>query len=279
MNLKFVLNDYVLIWNLLFQASISEEMHSFKQKLWKNYRHAYNRLNKEEMTILKDPKNYIPEDDTIFDMVKEAEVYTEIRKKTEDYRLTLLKYFDELKKELIKQCKEMLRFDIKLYHVLVIDPRLDVVEMKDVKGKKVNTLTWGRYADQQNYCEALISIISHIVKKELQDYRPDYKEIVKAVIELAIDNELATRLLGKSVYLRGDASLKFLKRQIYPYWLMYLGISKENLLSYMKRDHMAFDLDKYTYEKQLRKLDLKGFIDFCITHQKHIVKINELEII
>ena len=34
MNIKFVVNDYILIWNLLFQASISEKMHVLKQKIW-----------------------------------------------------------------------------------------------------------------------------------------------------------------------------------------------------------------------------------------------------
>ena len=32
MNAKFIVNDYVLIWNLLFQASISEKIYNFKQK-------------------------------------------------------------------------------------------------------------------------------------------------------------------------------------------------------------------------------------------------------
>lgn len=43
MNLKFVVNDYVLIWNLLFQASISENIHKFKQKIWINYKNEYNK--------------------------------------------------------------------------------------------------------------------------------------------------------------------------------------------------------------------------------------------
>ena len=42
MNLKFVVNDYVLIWNLLFQASISERIHTVKQKIWLNYQKEYN---------------------------------------------------------------------------------------------------------------------------------------------------------------------------------------------------------------------------------------------
>lgn len=279
MNLKFVLNDYVLIWNLLFQASISESVQKLKEKLWKNYQKQYNALYKEEAKMLKDPKNYIPDDDTIFDMVKATSLYQEIREETESYRLELLKCYDEHKKEITDFFKENVRFDIKIYHILVIHPKLDTVEMKTVKGRKVNTLTWGMRKDEKDYTEALVSILHHALKKELKDYQPNYKDIVDAVIELIIDNELATRLKGVSVYLRGDNTLKFLKKQMYPYFLMYLGAKKEEMLNYMMRDSLAFDIDKYTYERNLVNVDLKMFIDFCVKHQKYIIKIEELEII
>ena len=38
MDLKFVVNDYILIWNLLFGVSISESIYNLKQRLWKNYK-------------------------------------------------------------------------------------------------------------------------------------------------------------------------------------------------------------------------------------------------
>ena len=110
-------------------------------------------------------------------------------------------------------------------------------------------------------------------------YQEDYKDIVDAIIELAIINEFATRITGVSHYLSGDNTLKYLKKQIYPYWLMYLGVTPENMSDYMRRDSILFDSFKYPYEKQLKKLDLYQFIDFCIRNQKHIVKIDELEII
>ena len=226
MNLNFVLNDYVLIWNLLFSASISSDIQSFKQKLWKNYRHSYNELYKEEELILKDPKNYIPDDDTIFDMVKASDIYKEIREETEKYRLDLLHTWDKIKKDLNKNLKEILRFDIKLYHVLVVDKKLDVIGMKIPKSRRVNTITWGNRVDSDNYTLAIINIIEHIVRKELANYQVEYKDIVDAIIELAIDNELTSRTLKKSVYLRGDSSLKYLKRQLYPYFLMYLEYPK-----------------------------------------------------
>ena len=279
MNLNFVLNDYVLIWNLLFSASISSNIQMFKQKLWKNYRHSYNDLFKEEEHILKDPKNYIPDDDTIFDMVKASDIYKEIREDTEKYRLELLHTWDKIKKDLNKNLKEILRFDIKLYHVLVVDKKLDVIGMKIPKSRRVNTITWGNRVDSDNYTLAIINIIEHIVRKELANYKSEYKDIVDAIIELAIDNELTSRTLKKSVYLRGDSSLKYLKRQLYPYFLMYLGYSKEEILNRMMEDKIIFELDKYTFERQLATVDLKTFINFCIKNQKHILKIKELEII
>ena len=279
MNLNFVLNDYVLIWNLLFGASISSNIQGFKQKLWKNYRHSYNDLYKEEEHILKDPKNYIPDDDTIFDMVKASDIYKEIREDTEKYRLELLHTWDKIKKDLNKNLKEILRFDIKLYHVLVVDKKLDVIGMKIPKSRRVNTITWGNRADSDNYILAIINIIEHIVRKELANYKSEYKDIVDAIIELAIDNELTSRTLKKSVYLRGDSSLKYLKRQLYPYFLMYLGYSKEEILNRMMEDKIIFELDKYTFERGLATVDLKTFINFCIKNQKHILKIKELEII
>ena len=279
MNLNFVLNDYVLIWNLLFSASISSNIQDFKQKLWKNYRHSYNDLFKEEEHILKDPKNYIPDDDTIFDMVRGSDIYKEIREETEKYRLDLLHTWDKLKKDLSKNLKDILRFDIKLYHVLVVDKKLDVIGMNIPKSRRVNTITWGNRIDSDNYTLAIINIIEHILRKELSNYKSEYKDIVNAIIELAIDNELASRTLKRSVYLRGDKSLKYLKCQIYPYFLMYLGYSKEEILNRMMEDKIIFELDKYTFERGLATVDLKTFIDFCIKNQRHILKISELEII
>ena len=279
MNLSFDLNDYLLIWNLLFQTSISNETQRLKEKLWKNYRHLYKALYKEEAKILKDPKNYIPDDDTIFDMVKATDVYKKIRKETEEYRLFLMHYYDEMKKTINTYFKDIIRFDIKMYHVLVINPRFNAVEMKTVKSRKVNTISWGMMNDQNDGELAIISIISHALRKELKDYETDYQEIIDGVVELAIDNELATRIKGKSYYLKGDNSLKFLKKQIYPYFLMYLGSNKDEMINYMARDNIIFDVDNYTFTRSLAASNLKEFISFCIENQKYILQIEELEII
>ena len=280
MNLKFVVNDYTLIWNLLFQASISEKIHGLKQKIWINYKKEYNETFKDNPLILKDPKNFIPNDDTIYNIVLETKEYEKLKKETEKYRVDLLKLWDDHKKVAIAELKKILRFDIKLYHVLVVNPKLDVIDTTTpVKGKKVNTIVWGKTLDLQNQISIIIKLVYEIVKKEMKNYKEDYKDITDAVIELAVLNEFATRLTGKSCYLTGDNTLKYLKKQIYPYWLMYLGVKEEEMDEYMKRDNVFFNKNNYEYLRQLKKMDLYSFIDFCIKNQKSIVKINEIEII
>jgi len=38
MKLEFQVNDYLLTWTLLYGASISQRIHTFKQKLWTTYK-------------------------------------------------------------------------------------------------------------------------------------------------------------------------------------------------------------------------------------------------
>ncbi len=279
MNLKFVVNDYVLIWNLLFQASINERVHKLKQKLWINYKKEYNNTYRDKELILKDAKNFIPNDDTIYNIVLETKEYEKIKKDTEKYRNEVLKIWDNNKKEATKILKAITKLDLKPYQILVVSEQLDIIDTTTVKDAKINTVVLGKKVTADTTMKLLVELVFQILKHEFKEYKVEYKEIVDAVVELAVLNEFPTRLTGRSHYLTGDPTLNFLKRQIYPYWLMYLGADKEDMLSFMMRDKIAFDVDKYAYEKELKKKDLLEFIDFCIRNQKYIIKINELEII
>ena len=70
--------------------------------------------------------------------------------------------------------------------------------------------------------------------------------------------------------------MKVLKKQLYPYWLMYMGADREDLVSYMMRDQIAFDFEKYPIEIGLRKVDLYSFIDFCCNNQKYIIRLDNI---
>ena len=278
-NLKFVVNDYVLIWNLLFQASINERIHRLKQKLWINYKKEYNTTYKDKNLILKDPKNFIPNNDDIYNIMLETKEYEVIKKSTEKYRNQVLKIWDDHKKEANKIIKSITRLDIKPYEILVVSDQLDILDTSSPKDAKVNTVVLGKKVTADTGIKLLVELVYKILRKEFEDYQVEYKEIVEAVIELAILNEFPTRLTGRSYYLTGEPTLNYLKRQIYPYWLMYLGADKEEMMSFMMRDKIAFEVEKYPYEKELKKKNILDFIDFCIRNQKYIVKIHELEII
>ena len=145
--------------------------------------------------------------------------------------------------------------------------------------KDCTTIGWGNRCDLENPYSTLTNIIYYIVKSELGDFGKNYKEFVDVILELAIQNEFYTNISGKSSYLQGDKTLTFLKRQIYPYWLMYLGCEKEDFPRYMMRDGLPFEIDRYVVDSSLKKMNLFDFIEFCIHNQKRIVRINQLEII
>lgn len=278
MNLKFIVNDYVLIWNLLFQASISKEVQDIKQKIWQNYQNEYNKTFEDLPLILKDSKNFIPSNDTIYNIVLETKEYEQIKKETEKFRIALLKIWDENKKKAIVYLKDIIRIDIKEYNILVVSEKLNIVDTTHIKDANTNSIIWGREINTTNSFITFLQLIYEIVKIEFKNYQADYKDIVNAILELAILNEFPTRMTNISYYFLGDNSLKILKRKIYPYFLMYLGINLDKMKEMMIRDKIDFNLANYPYEKQLQKFNLYEFIDFCIRNQKYIFKGEDMEI-
>lgn len=276
MRLHFATNDYLLTWNLLFGSSFSEPVHNFKQKLYKTYRNKYNNLSKDKTEMLQDIKNFIPDDDTLYNLVFATDIFSKLRDDAEKHRLKLLKIWDQHNKKVDQNLKEILKFSLKEdYNVIVFPPIMDSALVI----KQSNTIGWGNRSDLNDPELTLTNIIYYIIKSEIGDFGKNYKEFVDVILELAIQNELYTRISGTSSYLKGDKTLSFLKRQIYPYWLMYLGCEKEDFPRYMMRDGIPFEIDRYAVDKTLKKMNLLDFIEFCIHNQKRIVRINQLEII
>ena len=274
MNIKFVVNDYILVWNLLFRASISETVHKLKQKLWMNYKKEYNDTYKDKNLMLKDIKNYIPNDDTIYNIVLETKEYQRLKKDTEKYRLELLKVWD---KKLNSYLKKILKKEPEEYTIFLVGEQFDVLE--SISSQDKTSIILGKKLNKQESRKIMVDVVMSIVKKELKEYKDHDKLIADAIVEMAIYNELATNLTNNSHYFMGKEKLTYIKRQIYPYWLMYLGISKEDMPKYMLRDKIAFDLEKYPYEKQLIKYELEEFTDFCIRHKGYIIREERLDLI
>ena len=53
---------------------------------------------------------------------------------------------------------------------------------------------------------------------------------------------------------------------------MYLDVPKDKLSSRMMRDKISFEVENYAYEKELKKMNIEEFIDFCIRNKKYIIR-------
>lgn len=269
MNAKFIVNDYVLIWNLLFQASISEEIYNLKQKLWDTYRKEYNSTYIDKESIIKDLKNFIPNNDTIYNIILGKDEYALIKKSAEKHRLEVMEVWDKHKKVTANLYKNIFRKEVPDYHILVVSKELNVIEHV-----LTNSVVLGKGLDEKNPLKILLQINLIIFMNNIKKYKEEEVPFKKAIVELAVLNEYATNLSNKSCYLSGSPELLNLKRWLYPYWLMYLGVPKDEFDDYMKRDKIEFNKEKYAYEKELKNMNIEEFIDFCIRNQKYIIREN-----
>ena len=268
MNTKFIVNDYSLIWNLLFQASVSENIYKLKQKMWDTYKEQYNETYRDKLDIMNDYKNFIPNDDTIYNMVLENKYYEKVKKQAEKYRLEVMNLWDKNKKETNYLFQNIVRKEMPDYTFFTVNKELEIID-HPLK----NSMVIGKSIDAKNPYNVLFEINLNVLMDNIKDYNDVEGQKYKiAIIELAVLNEYATRLTKRSYYLSGNPELLSLKRWLYPYWLMYLGVPKSEFSNYMMRDKVAFDADKYAYEKELKKMNLEDFIDFCIRNKRYIIR-------
>ena len=267
MDTKFVINDYVLVWNLLFGASVSESVHKLKQKIWDTYRNEYNSVFNDKELIMKDYKNFIPNNDTIYNIVMETKDYERLRKQLEKYRIELMQIWDKNKKETDYLYKNILRINLSKYNFFVVNKELNIIDHIPE-----NNLIIGREIDKKDPLKILLEMNLKIAKNKMKHYKEEQESFKKAILELAIFNEYPTRITGKSFYQNGNPAYLSLKRYLYPYWLMYLGVPQDQFEEYMMRDKIVFDVRKYAYEKELKKMDIEEFIEFCIRNKRYIVR-------
>ena len=267
MNTKFIVNDYVLIWNLLFGASISEPIYKLKQKIWDTYKNEYNATFKDKLEILKDYKNFIPNNDTVYNIILDTKDYEKLKKQAETLRLEIMQVWDKNKKENDYLIKNILRKKLSTHTVFVVNKELNTIDYP-----MDGVLIVGKEVEKKEPLKVLIAMNMIIAKNNIKRYKDEYDKFKKAILELAILNEYPTRITGRSYYHVGSPNLLSLKRWLYPYWLMYLGVPKDEFTNYMMRDKIVFDKDKYAYEKELKRMDIEEFIDFCIRNQKYIVR-------
>ena len=269
MKLDIVVNKHLLMWHLLYESSVSEDIHKIKQKLWKDHKKEYSLIHKDKKEIEKTLEDFIPDDDLIYNCLEKSPQYKKIKTDTNKYRNNILEIWDKSKRKYIKEITNILKFDIKdEYKICVVHPNLDVIET-DFNS---NIITIGKKIITHDKDNFLTYLMYKIIKNEIYRLKTEEKDILDVVTELAITNELYTRVTKESKYKIGKKSLRQLKEKIYPYWLMYLGVEIEDFDKYMIRDNIFFDKSKYKYQKILRTIDIYSFIAFIIKNKKQITK-------
>lgn len=272
MKLDIILNDALLMWNLLYQSSVSEDIHELKQKLWVDYKKDYTSLYRYKKDIMEQLNDFIPDDDKIFTLLESSLAFRKIRKETNKYRLNILEIWDRNKKNYLKELEKVLKCALNCnYTICVLHPNFNIVET-DLKsnliimGKKITT------RDKDNF---LTYLIYKIIKNEFLKLEPKNnleKEIINAIVELVATNEFYTRMTKESKYNLGKKSLRVLKEQIYPYWLMYLGVKMADMEKYMIRDNIFFHITPYIYDERLANMDIFTFINYVLKHKEEILK-------
>jgi len=267
MKLDIVINKYLLIWYLLYQSSVSEEMHKLKQKLWKSNKKDYTEAYREKDKILSDLDNYIPDDDTIYNLVESSEIFQKIKKDAYRYRLTILELWDKNKTRYKRELNKIMKCDLNgNYTVCTLHPNSDVVETNF----DLNIITIGKRLSTRDKDNFLTYLIYKIVKNEFAGIKTAERDIVDVITELVATNELYSAISKESKYILGKRSLRDMKVKLYPYWLMYLGVEPQDYEKYMVRDNIYFDVNEYTYQKELKNLDIYTFINFVIKNKRQI---------
>ena len=182
-----------------------------------------------------------------------------------------MKVWDKNKKENEYLYKHILRKKLPNYTMFIVNKELNVIDHP-----KEGVLIVGKEVDKKEPIKVLLGMHMIIAKNNVKRYKEEYEDFKKAILEFAVLNEFATRVSGRSTYQSGSPKLLELKRHLYPYWLMYLGVPKDEFTNYMMRDKIVFDKDKYAYEKELKRMDIEEFIEFCIRNRKYIIRENKI---
>ena len=274
MNLEIDVNDYLLAWYILYGASLSREIDRFKRTLYMKYKKEYNFCYKDRSEILKYGKDFIPDNDILYNSVMTSSLFKSLKKETNKHKNNIQKLWENNATEINSYVKEILRITFpKVVNVYIVHPRLEICEY----ARDYKCLVWGSEKDKYDVLTMiLINITKGLIKDGVINYQ-DHKETIDSIIELSIINEIGIKMGKNQTYENGNPLLKLIKRQIYPFWLMYLGYTdKENLLNKMISDRIGFDLDKYPIDKNIKRLNIISFVEYCIKNGKSILKLNNI---
>ncbi len=106
--------------------------------------------------------------------------------------------------------------------------------------------------------------------KEKDEFNRKWKNdvnVIHAIIELATDNELYTQLSNESKYDVGhdskDCDLRSYKKDLYPYWFAYLGLSDDEIRKRIGNSNLKIAKNEIS-----EKLNIYDFLSLCLENSK-----------
>ena len=145
MNLEINVNDYLLAWYLLYGASLSREIDKFKKILYTKYKKEYNFCYKDRSEIVKYGKDFIPDNDILYNSVLTSNLFKSLKKETIKHKNNIVKLWESNKDEINEYINKILRVPFpKIINVYIVHPRLEITEY--LKGFK--SLIWGSEKDK-----------------------------------------------------------------------------------------------------------------------------------
>ena len=98
MNIEIEVNDYLLAWYLLYGASLSKEIDRFKRSLYTKYKKEYNFCYKDRSEIIKYGKDFIPDNDILYNSVLESGLFRSLKKEAQQNKMHIEKLLESNKK-------------------------------------------------------------------------------------------------------------------------------------------------------------------------------------
>ena len=112
MNLSIVVNDYLLAWYILYGASLSKEIDKFKKNLYTKYKKEYNFCYKDRSEIIKYGKDYIPDNDILYNAVLTSSLFKSLKKETMKHRNNIEKMWEGNKELINSEINRVIRFPL-----------------------------------------------------------------------------------------------------------------------------------------------------------------------
>lgn len=267
-NINFEVSKAFLAYQILTntEEGYIKGVKKLKEKAWASDEETYKKIKQErDIDKLKFDEIY----NNFFNSMIKNRRFNILFEELKRYSKKMIKYWEENKDCIESYMKEVLR----------INP--DITLTAYISHPYINT---GRYIDEHKIIEFghykgiknpdyNLVYLFHESMHEIMIYNYDWEideiDINHAIIELASDYELYYRKTGKSRLNGGHEHLQSYREAIYPYWLLYLGLTEEEMKQRMDFDNNHFDIEAYIeYKDNLSKMNIYEFRNFCFEHVK-----------